>query len=582
MGIPASPGVALGPAHRLDSRRVAVRRQPLPDEPGAVPLEVERLDRAIAASRDQIRGARARLPPPPEGAALASLLDAYLLILQDDALAEAARRLIRAERINAEYAVRHVAQAAGEALGADADPFFRERLGEATLVAERVVRNLLGLGAEPAAGVPRGAVVVAHDVSAETMAQLAAVAPAGIVAEVGSKTSHTAILARALGIPAVLGVPDLLDRVEDGAPVAVDGTRGEVTVHPPGEDVDDFLARARRRSEVERSLDAGRDLPAETIDGLRIRLLANIEFPDEVHAAVEHGAEGIGLYRTEFLYVGRTAPPTEDEQAYVYARVVRRIAPHPAWLRTFDLGGDKYAPRGEPAPEPNPALGLRGLRLGLRERDAYRTQIRAILRAARDGDVSIMFPMVCGVPDFLEALGIVAEARESLRRDGVAIDGERPVGCMIEVPSAVVVADQLARHAAFLSIGTNDLVQYALAIDRGNERVASQYQPFHPAVVRLVRQAVAAARRAGIPVSLCGAMAEDPLAVPLLVGLGLDRLSVSPRALPAARAVVRSIRRDRAVSLAAEVADCESAAEAETHLEAFAREAFPDLLGRLR
>jgi phosphotransferase system enzyme I (PtsI) len=286
----------------------------------------------------------------------------------------------------------------------------------------------------------------------------------------------------------------------------------------------------------------------------------------------------VGLYRTEFLYVGRSRPPSEEEQVHVYGHVVGLMAPRPVTLRTFDLGGDKFVTRPVVAGELNPALGLRALRLGLHERDVFRTQLRAMLRAAGEGNVSLMFPMVCGVGDFRDALDVVREAAEGLREEGVSARADVPVGCMIEVPSAVVVADLLARDAAFFSIGTNDLVQYALAIDRANERVAHLYQPFHPAMLRLIRQTVEAGRTAGIAVTMCGAMAEDPLAVPLLVGLGLERFSIAPAAIPLVKAVVRAIRAEDAQRVAATALGLRTAEEIAAAVVAFASGAFPALL----
>ncbi|NMC71609.1 MAG: phosphoenolpyruvate--protein phosphotransferase [Myxococcales bacterium] len=578
VGVPASPGVAVGPAHLVERRPLAVSCRPLAAGDAAVEAEVERLRGAVARGREQIERARDRVRGGGHPAELARMMEAHLQLLEDDALERAAERTVREERVNAEWAVRRVAESIRAALEASGDEFFRERRGDVLSAAERILRNLVGLQPDPAGDLPPRAVVVAHELSPVDMSHLVHAAVAAVVTETGSRTSHTAILARALGLPAVVGVPDLVGCVAEGTLVAVDGASGEVVVAPPSAEVPLFRERGRRLAELQRALRDEGERPAETRDGRRITLLANIEFPDEVEAALRGGAEGIGLYRTEFLYVGRPRPPSEEEQLRAYEKVVSRMAPRPVSLRTFDLGGDKFVTRPQLAGELNPALGLRALRLGLRERDLFRTQIRAMLRAAAAGDAGVMFPMVCGVGDFRDALEVVAEAREGLRRDGLACPGEVPIGCMIEVPSAVVVADLLARHAAFFSIGTNDLVQYALAIDRANERVAQLYQPFHPAVLRLVRQAVRAGREAGLPVSMCGAMAEDPLAIPLLVGLEIDRISVSPSSVPLAKAVVRSIRFEDVRRLAGEALEAGTAEEVGRLFCDHARRAYPDLV----
>jgi phosphotransferase system enzyme I (PtsI) len=561
---------------------VALARRTLPPDEALVEAEVERLRAAIATSREQIRKAGEHVQAdgrgPPE---LALIIDAHLLMVQDEALRGGAERLIRGERVNAEWAVRRVAENTRAALSQSGDDYFRERQDDVMFVAERIIRNLLGVYAEPTAGMPEGAVIVAHDLSPVDMGGLVRRPVAGVVTEVGSRTSHTTILARALGLPAVVGVGELLPHLSARAVVALDGSRGEVVIDPPLGELRGFQERARLHDDLERALDGERDRPAETIDGAPVALLANIEFPDEAATAVRCGADGIGLYRTEFLYVGRSSPPTEEEQLHVYSRIAGMMAPRPVTLRTFDLGGDKFASRPAVAAELNPALGLRALRLGLRERDVFRTQLRAMLRTGVAGNVSVMFPMVCGLGDFRAALEVVAEAREGLRRDGLPVPETLPVGCMIEVPSAVIVADLLAREAAFFSIGTNDLIQYALAIDRANEQVAHLYQPLHPAVLRLIRQAVDAARAAGIPVAMCGAMAEDPVAIPILIGMGLDRLSIAPTAIPAVRAVVRKVRRDAAAELVDGLLELHVPEDVVDRATVYALRTFPDLIGRM-
>ncbi|MBI5499282.1 MAG: phosphoenolpyruvate--protein phosphotransferase, partial [Deltaproteobacteria bacterium] len=547
---------------------------------GAAPAAAEaaRLRAAIAQGREQVERARDRVRERSHPAELLQVIEGHLMLLQDESFERAVLRTVEEERVNAEWAVRRVAEEVREALAASGDDVFRARGDDVSFVAERLVRNLAGMQAEALADLPPGVVIVARELSPVEMGVLAGRRVAAVVTEAGSRASHTAILARALGLPAVVGVQDLLGHVAAGATVAVDGSSGEVVVEPEASELPALRERARRLGDLERSLTVERDRPAETRDGRRVTLLANLEFPSEVETALGCGAEGVGLYRTEFLYVGRSRPPSEEEQVHIYSHVAGLMAPRPVTLRTFDLGGDKFVTRPVVAGELNPALGLRALRLGLHERDVFRTQLRAMLRAGAAGEISIMFPMVCGVGDFRQALEVVREAADDLRADGVTAGRDVPIGCMIEVPSAVVVADLLARDAAFFSIGTNDLVQYALAIDRANERVAHLYQPFHPAMLRLIRQAVDAGRGAGIPVAMCGAMAEDPLALPLLVGLGLERLSIAPSAVPLVKAVVRALRMEDARRVALAALDLGTAEEVAAAAEEFAGASFPELL----
>ncbi|MBI2000696.1 MAG: phosphoenolpyruvate--protein phosphotransferase [candidate division NC10 bacterium] len=568
-------------------RRPRIKREPV--DPARLPLEISRLRQALEASRRQLLEIQERIAKEV-GPQYARIFDAHLLILEDRWLVEEASAAIQAQGVNAEYALQEVLEPVRQAFSRVEDGYLRERRTDVDDVGDRVLRNLLGQrGSVHVEGMRGEAIVFAHDLSPSDTAQLHRDAVLGLVTETGGRTSHSAIMARSLEIPAVVGVEEICAHVVNHETVILDGTEGLVILAPDRETLARFHARKQQLEYVGRALHEQGALPAETQDGYRVRVTANIEFPEELPAVQAHGAEGVGLYRTEFLYLNRPDLPGEEEHFAVYRAVAAEMHPRPTVIRTLDFGGDKLASAIQLAAEENPSLGLRAIRLCLHRPDIFRTQLRAILRASAFGSLRIMYPMISGVAELRAANAILEDVMAELRRQGVAFDPEIQVGAMIETPSAAVTADLLAREVDFFSVGTNDLIQYALAIDRINEQVAYLYEPLHPAVLRMLRGVVSAAHNEGIWISMCGEMASDPLHGLVLVGLGFDELSMTPGAIPLMKRIIRSVTYGQAADVAQRLFGCATAQEVEGLLllemrarfpEYFAGDAVPGVVGR--
>ncbi len=546
VGTGVSPGVAVGRALVMERDRAPVFRLAVPRD--QVEAEVARLEAAIALSREQLGAIKERLSREV-GAPHAYIFDAHLLMLDDPLLRERALSIVREEGVNAEWALRMVSESLHALFSHFSDAYLRERATDLDDVVGRVQINLQGApGAPSLARLPGPVVLVAGDLTPSEAAELDWERVLAIVTDVGSSTYHTAILARSLGIPAVAGLKDATRQIPPGAVVAVDGGRGEVHVDPSGPALVALSATQEAHRREEERLRGTRGLPARTLDGVEVRLEANVEFPEEAATAQLYGASGIGLFRSEYLLGRGLRFPTEEQQIDVYRRLVEQMHPHPVTVRTWDVGLEALGPAGPSSP--NPALGERALRLLRRSREPFRIQLRALLRAGKEGPVRVMFPFVSGPSDLRLALELLEEARRELRAEGLAFRESVPVGVNLEVPSAAMVADLLAPEVDFFSVGTNDLIQYLLAVDRTDPRVSSLYEPLHPAVLRTLAGIAKAARAHGRPLSVCGEMAGQPLEAVLLVGLGFRALSMAPSAIPRVKEALRAVRAADAEALA--------------------------------
>ena len=580
VGIAASPGIAIGRCWPVDRRRVRTPKRRLAAE--EVEDELARLKLALELSDLQlaeVKGKVERADGATGTAEHTAIIDMHRMMLKDEMLVHEAQRLVRDERLNAEWAVKRAVRKIKNAFHEHADEYFKERRADVDYVGERIIKNLLGQAPDVEELPPEGAIIVAHDLSpADTALLLHDRKVGAIVTDAGAKTSHTAIVARALEVPAVVGVGRVTTVVERGDWVVVDGSRGVVVVNPsPGERADYEAARERYRL-AEEELLRTRDLPARTRDDITVRVAGNIEFVEEVPSLLSHGGEAIGLYRTEFLFLGRPDLPTEEEHYRNYRGVLEALAPRPVTIRTFDLGGDKL-PAGMRIHAENPALGLRAIRYCLRQPELFRAQLRALLRASVHGNLKIMFPMISGIAELRAARRALDEARAELEKEGVPVKPEIPVGIMIELPSAAMIADRLARECDFFSIGTNDLIQYTIGIDRQNKDVAYLYKPLHLAVLRMLDIVCAAGREAGIPVSMCGEMAGEPVNALVLVGLGVSELSMNGPSIPFVKRVIRAARASDGRALVARLLALTTADDIEREVKAEMGRRFPGLLG---
>jgi len=571
-GIPASPGVAIGTGFFLSR---ALPRSVLSTVPmEKVEEEVEAFRRAVTRSREQIESIREEIGDP--SAESSQILSTHLALLEDSMLIDETVRSIREDRYKADWAFNRVLKTLLETFHRIEDQYLRERGHDLRQIGHRILENLAGRGVESVASIRGPVIVIAHDLSPADTAQIQKSTVLAFATDVGSRTSHTAITARSLNIPAVVGLERITEEFRGTEEVIVDGEEGIVILRPTAEKVREYTERKKAYSVRIRNLAKYARLPAVTRDGKALRLLANIEFPEEADLSLRSGADGVGLYRTEFLYLNRQDLPTEEEQFETYRRVVERFAPHPVTVRTLDLGGDKFASQIDLAAEMNPAMGLRAIRFCLRKPGIFKQQIRAILRSSSYGKVRLMFPMISGVGELRAALAVVEEAKAELRKRRVPFDKALQVGIMVETPSAALVADLLARETDFFSIGTNDLIQYSLAIDRINEHVSYLYEPLHPAILRLIRKIVEGGHDAGIPVAMCGEMAGDPLYAYVLLGLGLDELSMNATAIPRVKRLLRKSVAYQAKEFAASLLAHGTAQEIQKILHRKMEELFPE------
>jgi phosphotransferase system enzyme I (PtsI) len=554
-GVGVSPGFAVGPAYRVLTEDERYVERAISDE--EIPREIARFEEALIATRQQIHEIQLKVSDAI-GQESASIFDAHLLVVDDRSFVEEVIRGLEAQHKNVETVLHMVASHYAEALARVDDDYLRERAADVKDVARRVLRNLSGETVSSMASLEEPCILVANDLAPSDTATMQRDKVVGFATDLGSRTSHTAIMARALEIPAVVGLHDVSVRVSPEDELLIDGSKGLVIIRPTAERLERYGHMAEAQQTIRTELATLKDASAETLDGYRVLLSANIELPGDVDSVQQHGGTGVGLFRSEFLYLSHDHLPGEDEQTRAYEEVAKRLAPAPVIIRTLDLGGDKFLSHLGTPQELNPFMGWRAIRFCLAQPDIFKTQLRAVLRASRHNNVKLMYPMISNVGEVIQANRILEETKEELRTEHVPFNENIEVGIMVEVPSAALTADLLAPHVSFFSLGTNDLVQYALAVDRVNERIAYLYDPTHPAIIRLIKNTIDVGHEHGIWVGICGEMAGNALMAPLLVGLGADEFSVSPTLLPMVKRVIRSIHFVQAEEVARRALTAES------------------------
>jgi phosphotransferase system enzyme I (PtsI) len=563
-GVAASPGIAVGRLKVVDRQRLSVSEYAIHAEEAAA--EIARLKHAIAATRIGLESLKTDLEETTGDEHL-FILDTHLLILADERLLVETASIIETGLINAEGALNRTLQKYRTTFAAIEDAYLRERINDVETVIEKVLRTMTGETHEIIVPDEGLTIIAAHDLTPADILQMDRTHIIGLVTEVGGRTSHASILARAFQLPTVTGAEGITALALDGAPVIVDGLNGTVTLNPDRETFLHSLQRKRRYEYIEFELLKLKDLPSQTLDGYHMQLKGNVEIPEEGESVLSHGGIGVGLYRTEMLFMNRPEMPDEEEQFCAYAAMQQAVAPHPITIRTLDAGGDKLLEGMQHQTEQNPALGMRAIRLSLNMRDEFKKQLRAILRVSALGAVRVMFPMISGLDELRRAKMLLDQCKSELSAAGIPFDRDMQAGIMIEIPSAVMMADLLALEADFFSIGTNDLIQYTLAIDRSNEQLSEYYQPLHPAVLSSLRRVVDVAHAAGIDACICGEMAGDPLYLPILLGLGFDELSMGSASIPRVKQILRRCTREQAVAIAATCATFSTAAEVESYLK---------------
>lgn len=574
-GIGVSPGIARGLLHVVrDDGEDVVRYRIQPDQ---IPAEIGRFEAALIQTRAQILEMQQRIAEAI-GAKDAGIFDAHLLVVEDRTLIDEVLRKLDANLCNVEFVFQEVATHYAETLSQIDDPYLRERALDIQDVTRRVIRNLQGKAPRAFLAISAPHILVAHNITPSDTATMNRAHVLGLATDLGSRTSHTAIMARSLSIPAVVGLHDITEKLETGRNVLLDGHNGLLIVDPTPETLWHYGELEHRKVQVAEQLTGLRETKSTTRDGRHIVLSANIELPNDVESVARNGAEGIGLYRTEFLYLNRDTLPTEEEQYETYRKVAEQVTPNPLIIRTFDLGGDKIAGTIDTGDEVNPFMGRRAIRFCLEHPEIFKPQLRAILRASAAGNVKIMFPMISGLEELRRARLVLDECRAELQAENKAFSNDAEVGAMIEIPSAAICADSLAREVDFFSIGTNDLIQYAIAVDRVNERIAHLYEPTHPAVVRLLKMVADAAHARDIWVGVCGEMAGDLAVVPLLIGFGIDELSVSASLVPRVKRAVQSLAVSECQALVEEVLRLDTASAILSRCSQVAQSHYGELL----
>jgi len=573
-GLGVSPGIVEGEVvvHWQNEEEIPVRDITLAE----IPAEITRFETALIATRQELLEIQQKIAGAI-GADDASIFDAHLLVVEDRTLIDEALRGLERDLHNIEFVFHQVAEKYCRTLAAIDDPYLQERVVDVEDVTRRIIRHLLGKSREELHKLDRPHIIVARNLTPSDTALINRNLVRGFVTEQGSRTSHSAIMARSLGIPAIVALPGICTKIATGDYVLLDGYSGKLVGNPSEATHFEYGQIERHKVEVTHQLEAIRDTPSNTRDGRHIVLSANIELPSELDAVTSSGAEGIGLFRTEFLFLNKTVPPSEDEQYEAYKLVAERCSPHGVIIRTLDIGGDKLMHLADQATEDNPFLGCRAIRLCLAQPELFKTQLRAILRAGAHGTMRLMYPMIGQTDELRRANAHLEECKKELADRGVPYHHDIEVGSMIELPAAALIADQLAKEVKFFSVGSNDLVQYTMAVDRGNERIAHLYQPTHPAVLRLLAMAAAAAHKNGIWIGVCGEMASEIHLTPLLLGLGMDEFSVVTHAVPRVKKAVQCLDSKDCGELAFRASGMTDPQEIETMCRDYARQHYPDL-----
>jgi phosphotransferase system enzyme I (PtsI) len=574
-GVGVSPGIARGTVfvHRPEDEEPPARRV----EESEIPSEIARFEAALLQTRHQILELQQRIAESI-GTRDAGIFDAHLLVVEDRTLIDEVLRTLQRDRYCVEYVFGQVAGRYAKTLSEIDDPYLRERALDIHDVTRRVIRNLMGKEGRDLSAIATPHLLVAHNLTPSDTAQLNRLLVLGFATDIGSKTSHTAIMARSLNIPAVVGLHDISIQLTSGDHILLDGYNGLVIVNPTDQTLWEYGELEIKKTEVEEQLTKLRETESRTLDGRHVILSANIELPEDIELVRKCGAEGVGLYRTEFFYLNRTELPSEEDQYEAYRKVAEEVQPHSVIIRTLDLGGDKFMTALNLPEEMNPFLGWRAIRFCLERVDIFKTQLRAILRASAVGNVRMMYPMISGVEEVRQANALLDECRKELRAEGLPFNEDMEIGAMIEIPSAAIAADLIAREVDFFSIGTNDLIQYAIAVDRLNEHIAHLYEPTHPAIIRLIRMIVDAGHAHSLWVGVCGEMAGDILLTPLLLGLGVDELSTGAALVPRVKRAVQSMDIAVCLKLVEDIKHLDSAAAIMGECQKVADEHYPDLL----